>query len=51
MVAEEYNCGEEVDLRRIHKEQEKMEKSSGNEYSLENYNSLYQSSENDKVLK
>jgi hypothetical protein len=25
MVAEEYNCGEEVDLRRIHKEQEKME--------------------------
>jgi hypothetical protein len=60
-VTKEYNCTKEVEVkiynrrvktRKIHKEQEeKTEQSSGNEYSLENENSLYEARENDKVLK
>jgi hypothetical protein len=41
-----------VKTGKIHKEQEeKTEQSSGNEYSLENENLLYEARENDKVLK
>jgi hypothetical protein len=60
-VTKEYNCTKEVEVKiynrrvktgKIHKEQEKKtEQSSGNEYSLENENSLYEARENDKVLK
>jgi hypothetical protein len=60
-VTEEYNCNKEVEVKiynrraktgKIHKEQEeKTEQSSGNEYSSENENSLYEARENDKVLK